>query len=76
MSRANTFNGIADERLDKQRRDGKAQVTIDKNSWILPFARPAIGARPIKEISGAECLPVLQALERRGASKLRADAVR
>lgn len=66
VSRANTFNAIADEWLDKQRRDGRAHVTIDKNKWVLSFARPAIGARPIKEISAAECLSVLQGLERKG----------
>jgi len=66
VSRANTFNAIADEWLDKQRRDGRVQVTIDKNKWVLSFARPAIGARPIKEVSAAEALSVLQGLERRG----------
>lgn len=66
VSRANTFDLIADEWLDKQRRDGLAQVTIDKKHWILSFARPAIGARPIKEISAAELLAVLQGLERKG----------
>lgn len=66
VSRANTFSAIADEWLEKQRRDGRAQVTIDKNKWVLSFARPAIGARPIKEISAAELLSVLQGLERRG----------
>lgn len=66
VSRANTFDSIADEWLDKQRRDGQAQVTIGKKQWVLSFARPAIGARPIKEVSAAELLAVLQGLERRG----------
>jgi hypothetical protein len=41
-------------------------VTIDKSTWALSFARPAIGVRPIEEISAAEALSVLQGLERRG----------
>ena len=50
VSRANTFHAVADEWLQKQRRDGRAEVTVHKNRWVLSFALPAIGARPIREI--------------------------
>ena len=45
--RANTLDAVAAELVDKQKRDGKSPVTAKKFQWLLGFAPPAIGARPL-----------------------------
>lgn len=76
VSSANTFGAIADELLDKKRREAKAERTLDKLEWLLSLARPALGSRPIAEITASEVLSVLRAVEARGrhetAKRLRA----
>jgi hypothetical protein len=52
---ANTFDAIASELLDKKRREAKAVRTLGKLDWLLGLARPAIGARPIGEITAPKC---------------------
>ena len=73
---ANTFNALANELLDKKRREGKADRTISKLEWLLSLARPALGARPIAETGAPEILSVLRKVEARGtletARRLRA----
>jgi integrase len=73
---ANTFEAIADELQDKKRRESKAKRTLVKLEWLLRLARPAIGARPIAEITASEILGVLRGVESRGthetAKRLRA----
>lgn len=72
---ANTFDAIAAELVEKKRRDGKSPVTLKKLEWLLTFAQPTIGPRPIAEISARDVLAVLKAVEARGtyetARKLR-----
>jgi len=73
---ANTFAAVASELLDKKRREAKAERTLHKLEWLLRLARPAIGARPVTEITAAEILGVLRSVETRGrhetARRLRA----
>ncbi len=73
---ANTFEAIVAEFLDKKRREGKAVRTMRKVEWLLSFAHPAIGPRPIAEIGAAEVLAALRGVESRGrletARRLRA----
>jgi hypothetical protein len=73
---ANTFAAIAAELLDKKRREAKADRTLSKLEWLLSLAGPAIGARPIAEITAPEVLGALRAVESRGrhetAKRLRA----
>lgn len=73
---ANTFGAIADELLDKKRREGKAEKTLNKLIWLVSLARPAIGTRPVTEITAPEVLNVLRPVEARGrhetAKRLRA----
>jgi integrase len=72
---ANTFAAIAAELIEKKRSDGKAAATLKKFEWFMTFAFPALGARPISEITAREVLGVLKGLESRGvhetAHKLR-----
>jgi integrase len=73
---ADTFDAIASELLDKKRREAKADRTLGKLDWLLGLARPAIGARPIGEITAPEILSILRTVESRGrhetARRLRA----
>ena len=75
-ARANTFAALADELLGKKRLEAKAERTLSKLEWLLSLARPAIGPRPIGEITAAEILAVLRGVELRGrretARRLRA----
>jgi integrase len=72
---ANTFAAIAGELADKKRRDKKAASTMRKFDWFMTFAFPALGARPIGEITARDVLAVLKEVEARGihetARKLR-----
>ena len=71
----NTFDAIAAELLEKKRREKKADRTLLKFEWFMSLAQPALGARPIAEISAPEVLAVLRPIEARGrqetAKKLR-----
>jgi len=75
-SAANTFEAIANELLEKKRQEGNSPKTLKKAKWLLGFAFPAIGSRPIKEINAREILGVLRTVEARGrletARRLRA----
>lgn len=62
----NTFSALADELLVKKAKEGKAHVTIDKMRWVLDFALPDLGARPISNITPPEVLAVLRKVEARG----------
>jgi hypothetical protein len=61
---ANTFNLVADEYLAKYEREGRAEATVTKARWLVDFARPDIGLRPISEILPMEVLEVLRKVER------------
>jgi integrase len=63
---ANTFDAIAAELLDKKRREAKAERTVSKAQWLLSLASPALGSRPIAEITAPEILGVLRTVENRG----------
>ena len=65
-SAVNTFRLIAEELLAKYEREGRAAVTLAKTRWLLSFAYPLIGDRPILEISAPDLLMVLRGLEGRG----------
>ncbi len=66
IAAATTFAGIADEYIAKLEAEGKASVTISKIRWLLTKLTPALGTRPIAEISPHELLAVLKKVERAG----------
>jgi len=66
VAAANTFNIVADEYLVKFKREGRAGATVTKAHWLIDFARPDMGLRPISEILPMEVLEVLRKVERRG----------
>jgi integrase len=73
---ANNFRAIAEELVDKLRREGRAPVTLAKKEWLLDLAYPAFGSRPITEITAADLLAPVREIEARGnyetAKRLRA----
>jgi hypothetical protein len=64
--KANNFAVIANELLAKKTREGLAPATLQKVQWLLGFARPTLGARPIATIAAPEILAVLRGVEGRG----------
>src|SRR5262245_45157052 len=62
----NTFRAVAEEVLVKLEREGRADVTLAKKRWLLDFAYPAIGERPVAEITAPEVLAVLRRIEALG----------
>ncbi len=66
MKAANTFTAVANEYIAKSEREGRATVTVGKARWLLSLLEPALGTRPISEISPAELLAALKKVEARG----------
>ena len=66
LANVNSFRAVADEWLDKARREGRAEVTLGKLKWLLDFAHPILGERKIGEIKAPELLAVLRVVEKRG----------
>jgi len=66
IAQANTFEAIAEELIAKKEREGISESTIAKTRWLLSFATPTIGSRPISEITAAEALVALRGVEQRG----------
>ena len=65
ISQENTFNSVADDWIEHQKKLKRAEATIKKQKWLLSFAREAIGSRPISEITPVEILAVLRGLQDR-----------
>ena len=61
-----TFRAVAGEVIAKLEREGRAQATLSKRRWLLDFAFPAFGDRPIAEITARELLALLRQIEGRG----------
>jgi integrase len=66
LSSATTFKDIAEEWLAKVEKEGRAEITLGKIRWLLDFAYPLIGDRPIADILPLELLAVLRSVEGRG----------
>lgn len=62
----NTFKSVAIEYLAKAAREGREAVTIKKSTWLLSLLAPAIGHRPIAEITPTELLAALRKVETKG----------
>jgi integrase len=66
IAASNTFSAVADEWLEKIAKDGHAEVTLKKIRWMVAQILPAIGKRPIAEISAPELLMALRKVEAQG----------
>jgi len=60
-----SFRAVAGEVIAKLEREGRAQATLTKKRWVLDFAFPALGDRPVAEITAPE-LALLREIEGRG----------
>jgi hypothetical protein len=74
----NSFREVAEELLDKHRREERSEATLKKNRWLLEPAYSAFGDRPAGEVTAPELLHALRQFEQRGryesARRLRAVA--
>lgn len=61
-----TFKAVAKEWIEKNEREGMAEITLSKIRWLLDKAYPKIGSRPIAKITTQEVLVVLRAVEATG----------
>lgn len=72
----NTFESVAENFLEKNEREGKAEATLDKKRWLLSLSFTDLGKRPIGEITASEILVPLKRVEALGnfetAKRLRA----
>lgn len=62
----NSFGAIAQEYINKRRRDGIRETTAVKSEWLLSKVAPSLGKRPISLIKPLELLAVLKAIEDEG----------
>ncbi|OYW66964.1 MAG: integrase, partial [Bosea sp. 12-68-7] len=66
VTAATTFKLVAEELVEKKRREDRAEATLTKTSWLLSFAYPSLGNMPISEITAPQVLDVLRKVEARG----------
>jgi integrase len=66
LADSSSFDVIADEFIAKKEAEGKAETTLVKIRWLLDFARPVLGRRPVKDILAPEVLDVIRPVERKG----------
>lgn len=74
--KADTFEAMSREVLEKKPREGRSETTVSTAEWLFGLATPALGPHPVTEITAAEVLAVLRQVETRGrletARRLRA----
>lgn len=63
---ADTFKLIAEEWVARLETEGRAESTLTKTRWLLDFAYPTLGPRPISQITATDLLAVLRGIEARG----------
>ncbi len=66
LSDAATFEAVAEEYLAKKQREGMAESTLKRLRSQLRYVLPALGKRPIAEITTPEVLMPLKRIEARG----------
>jgi hypothetical protein len=66
MAAANSFRAVAEELRAKLEREGRAPATLAKKAWLLDFAYPAFGSRPVSEITAQDLLTLARQIEARG----------
>jgi integrase len=61
-----SFEEVAKEYVAKLRREGRAEVTLEKVEWVLSFALPVLGPMSVRSIRPIEILAVLRGVEGKG----------
>ncbi|TAZ59941.1 DUF4102 domain-containing protein [Rhizobium leguminosarum] len=62
----NTFGLMADEFIEKLRRDKRAGPTVAKNTWMLKVLAAKLAPYPITQITAKDVLAVLTGIEKSG----------
>lgn len=66
LAAQNGFGDVAREYIAKREVEGLAPATIVKATWFLALLEPALGRRPVAEITPHELLGALRGIERHG----------
>jgi Arm DNA-binding domain len=66
IGKDSSFKAVAQELIAKQEREGLATVTLSKKRWLLEFAYPAFGDRPVADILAPDLLSLLRKIEGQG----------
>lgn len=66
VSAANTFGEVAQEFIDKRKREGLSTSTADKSEYYIKRMGPVIAKMPISEIAASDLLAVLRRIETKG----------
>jgi integrase len=66
VAAANTFGEIAQEFIDKRKREGLSVSTADKSEYYIARMGPMIARLPIAEIGAPDLLAVLRRIEAKG----------
>lgn len=66
VAAANTFGDIAQEFIDKRRREGLSTSTADKSEYYISRMGPAFARLPISSIAPPDILAVLRRIEAKG----------
>ena len=61
-----TFKAVAEEFVAKCEREGRAEITLTKQRWLLSFAHPKLGPRPVNRITAHDVYDVLRTIEGKG----------
>jgi integrase len=64
--KGSSFRAVGEEVIAKLEREGRAQATLNKKRWLLDFAYPTFGDRPVAEITARDLLALLRKIEARG----------
>lgn len=63
INAANTFASVAEAYIEKNRRDGLADATLDKRDWFRRLVDKSLGHRPIADIQPYEILDTVRVFE-------------
>lgn len=61
-----TLSAIGNEWIERLEKQGRSKATLKKMRWLLDFAIPTLGDRPIAAITAPELLQVLRQVEAGG----------
>lgn len=61
-----SFEVVAKEYLTRLKREGRAEITLEKVEWIIGLALPVLGPMQIRQIRPLEILAVLRGVEGKG----------
>lgn len=69
VSASNAFASVARAYIDKCKREGRAEATINKHEWLLRLVERTLGHRPIAEIEPFELLEAVRRYESTGRTE-------